>query len=154
MPRTHPHSISRRAHAVYTACVRLLPSSWKTTGWKKWVRLPLRLPAWSDVRRLPVSMMLACLLAGLGSVQMTFLIGNSLYRSYTWTAEHRQIDGELKALNVDLRVLKETQAHADDPDELRAQARCLGFVGKSETVVVAENAPTGISDNCDAIRMP
>ncbi|ULH14618.1 septum formation initiator family protein [Deinococcus sp. KNUC1210] len=134
--------------------MRLLPSSWKTTGWKKRVRLSLRLPAWSDIRRFPVSMMLACLLAGLGSVQMTFLIGNSLYRSYTWTTEHHQIDSELRSLNVDLRVLRETQARANDPEALRAQARCLGFVGKGETVVVAENAPSGINDNCDAVRMP
>ncbi len=99
-------------------------------------------------------MMLACLFAALGSVQMTFLIGNSLYRSYVWSAEHRQIEAEVRGLNVDVRVLRETQAHATDPEELRAQARCLGFVDKSETVVVANDAPEGSGNNCDPVRMP
>ena len=125
--------------------MRLLPSSWK---------LPVRVPSWADLQKLPVTVMLACLLAGLGSVQMTFLIGNSLYRSFVWTQEHHQIEVEIRALNVDVRVLQEAQAHADDPAELRAQARCLGFVGRGETVVVAQDAPAGSSNNCDAVRMP
>lgn len=99
-------------------------------------------------------MMIACLLAGLGAVQLTFLIGNGLYRTYTWQAQTRAVQTEIAGLNTDLRVLRETEAHADDPQELQAQARCLGFVGKSETVVVAQDAPAGSSNNCDAVRMP
>lgn len=99
-------------------------------------------------------MMIACLLAGLGAVQLTFLIGNGLYRSYVWQAQTRAVKVEIAALNTDLRVLKEARAHADDPQELQAQARCLGFVGKGETVVVAQDAPDGASNNCDAVRMP
>ena len=98
--------------------------------------------------------MVACLLAALGTVQMTFLIGNGLYRSYMWQQETRSVKLETVALNTDLRVLKEAQAHAGDPEELRAQARCLGFVGKSETVVVDQNAQAGAGNNCDAVRMP
>lgn len=99
-------------------------------------------------------MMIACLLAGLGTVQLTFLIGNGLYRDYVWQQNTRAVKQEIAALNTDLRVLKEAQAHADDPEELRAQARCLGFVGKNETVIVAQDASAGSSNNCDAVRMP
>ncbi len=99
-------------------------------------------------------MMIACLLAGLGTVQITFLIGNSLYRTYAWQQETRAVQRENAALSTDIRVLKEAQAHASDPDELRAQARCLGFVGKGEQVVVDEAAQEGTNDNCDAVRMP
>lgn len=99
-------------------------------------------------------MMIACLLAGLGTVQLTFLIGNGLYRNYVWQKETVAVKGEIAALQGDVRVLSEVQAHADDPDELRAQARCLGFVGKTEVVVVAQNAPEGASNNCDAVRTP
>ncbi|MGY2896100.1 cell division protein FtsB [Deinococcus sp. UYEF24] len=113
-----------------------------------------RLPTWAEVQRLPVSMMIACLLAGLGAVQLTFLIGNGLYRSYVWQTQTRTVKQEIASLNTDLRVLREAQAHADDPQELQAQARCLGFVGKGETVIVAQDAPDGASNNCDAVRMP
>ncbi len=99
-------------------------------------------------------MVIACLLAGLGTVQLTFLIGNGLYRAYVWQQQTRTVQGQIAALNIDLRVLREAQAHADDPQELQAQARCLGFVGKDETVVVAQDAPAGSSNTCDAVRMP
>lgn len=99
-------------------------------------------------------MMIACLLAGLGTVQLTFLIGNGLYRTYTWQQETRAVRQEIAGLGTDLRILNEAQVHASDPQELKAQARCLGFVGKNETVVVAQNAPDGVSSNCDAVRMP
>lgn len=98
-------------------------------------------------------MMIACLLAGLGTVQLTFLIGNGLYRTYIWEQNTRTVKQEIASLTTDLRVLKEAQAHADDPQELQAQARCLGFVGKGETVVVDQKAQ-GSSNNCDAVRMP
>jgi hypothetical protein len=145
---------------LYTPSVRLLPSSSKRPAWLK----PLRFtpgrpkmsawPTWQEVQRLPVSMMIACLLAGLGAVQLTFLIGNGLYRTYTWQTQTVAVKQEIASLNTDLRVLREAQAHADDPQELQAQARCLGFVGKNETVIVAQNAPDGASNNCDAVRMP
>ncbi|WP_407540587.1 septum formation initiator family protein [Deinococcus radiomollis] len=138
--------------------MRLRPEGSRRPAWMKAPKLPGpklgRLPTWAEVQRLPVSMMIACLLAGLGAVQLTFLIGNGLYRSYVWQAQTRTVEQEIAALNTDLRVLRETQAHADDPQELQAQARCLGFVGKGETVIVAQDAPDGASNNCDAVRMP
>ncbi|WP_407569832.1 cell division protein FtsB [Deinococcus altitudinis] len=141
--------------------MRLRPEGSRRPAWMKAPKLyapklswPGRLPTWAEVQRLPVSMMIACLLAGLGAVQLTFLIGNGLYRSYVWQAQTRTVKGEIAALNTDLRVLREAQAHADDPQELQAQARCLGFVGKGETVIVAQDAPDGASNNCDAVRMP
>ena len=99
-------------------------------------------------------MMIACLLAGLGVVQLSFLVGNGLYRTYVWQGQTRAVERDIAALNTDLRVLREAQAHADDPQELQAQARCLGFVGQDETVVVSQDAPGGSSNNCDAVRMP
>ncbi len=99
--------------------------------------------------------MIACLLAALGTVQMTFLIGNGLYRNYIWQQEVRNVKLDLAALNTDLRVLNEARTHADDPQELQAQARCLGFVGTNETVIVDQNAQGGTGgNNCDAVRMP
>ena len=130
--------------------MRLRPPSWNRPVWlsrlKNW-------PTWAEWQRLPLSMMIACLLAGLGTVQLTFLIGNGLYRTYIWEQNTRTVKQEIASLTTDLRVLKEAQAHADDPQELQAQARCLGFVGKGETVVVDQKAQ-GSSNNCDAVRMP
>ena len=139
--------------------MRLRPEGSRRPAWLKAPQLHVprlghRLPTWAEVQRLPISMMIACLLAGLGAVQLTFLIGNGLYRSYVWQAQTRSVTQEIAALNTDLRVLREAQAHADDPQELQAQARCLGFVGKGETVIVAQDAPDGASNNCDAVRMP
>jgi hypothetical protein len=133
--------------------VRLRPPTWNRPTWLR-VRLPGQWPTWAALQRLPLSMMIACLLAGLGTVQLTFLIGNGLYRNYMWQKETAAVKQEIVGLKGDLRVLNEVQAHADDPDELRAQARCLGFVGRTETVVVAQDAPEGASNNCDAVRMP
>ena len=122
---------------------------WQLPAW------PGSLPTWAEVQRLPLSLMIACLLAALGTVQMTFLIGNGLYRNYIWQQETRSVQLDTLALNTDLRVLNEARAHADDPQELQAQARCLGFVGKSETVIVDQNAQGGTGgNNCDAVRMP
>ena len=116
---------------------------------------PGGLPTWAEVQRLPLSLMIACLLAALGTVQMTFLIGNGLYRNHMWQQEIRSVKLDTLALNTDLRVLNEALAHADDPQELQAQARCLGFVGRSETVIVDQNAQGGTGgNNCDAVRMP
>ena len=128
--------------------MRLRPPTWNR------LKLPSRWPTWAEWQRLPLSMMIACLLAGLGTVQLTFLIGNGLYRTYMWQQETGTVKKEIVSLQTDLRVLNEAQAHADDPQELQAQARCLGFVGKNETVVVAQDAPDGTNNNCDAVRMP
>ncbi|MGI8748542.1 MAG: cell division protein FtsB, partial [Deinococcus sp.] len=103
------------------------PPRWKLPAWRppswRWPRW--RRPDWQGLRSLPLSMMLASLLAGLGAVQMTFLIGSGLYRSYTWGREGEVVRRELATLKGDIRVLRETRSHADDPEELRAQARCL-----------------------------
>ena len=126
-----------------------LSGRWQMSVWRG------GLPTWAEVQRLPLSLMIACLLAALGTVQMTFLIGNGLYRNHMWQQEIRSVKLDTLALNTDLRVLNEALAHADDPQELQAQARCLGFVGRSETVIVDQNAQGGTGgNNCDAVRMP
>ncbi|MFC4454386.1 septum formation initiator family protein [Deinococcus sonorensis] len=127
--------------------MRLRPPTWK---------LPWKVPNLRGLpwQQLPLTLMLASALAALGSVQMTFLIGNSLYRHYAWQAETRTVQREVAQLRQDLRVLQDTRAHGSDPDYLSAMARCLGFVGTGETVVVAQGATDGPGGNCDPVRLP
>ncbi|ADV68616.1 hypothetical protein [Deinococcus maricopensis] len=113
-----------------------------------------RFPSWQQWRRLPLAMVIASVLAGLGIVQMTFLIGHTAYRSVTWSREARQARADVKVLREDIRVLTEVQTHANDPVYLGALARCLGFVGAEERVVVDENAVEPKSGNCEPVRLP
>ncbi|BDP40687.1 hypothetical protein DAETH_06560 [Deinococcus aetherius] len=116
------------------------------------------LSRWRQVRRLPFTLMLASLLAGLGIVQLTFQIGNLGYRSVTWLRETRATQERVAALERDVRVLQEAVAAADDPTYLEQLARCQGFVGAQEDVIVAVGAPetpgetTG--ENCVVRRLP
>ena len=51
-------------------------------------------------------------------------------------------------------------AKASDPEYMNALARCIGYVGKNEQVVVAQSAQDqSIQDsspggNCDPVRLP
>ncbi|WP_027482103.1 hypothetical protein [Deinococcus pimensis] len=102
----------------------------------------------------PVLMIIASVLAGLGIIQMTFLIGQSLYRSYEWTREIRVLRGEVHQLRLDLRTLGDVETRAATPDYLRELARCQGFVGSEEDVVVDERATTAAQGNCQPVRLP
>lgn len=133
-----------------------------------WLRLPqwapgrVSLTGWyrrTEWRQLPLTLMIACLLCGLGSVQLTFQLANSLYRTQSRLNETRAVQRDVAALKRDLRVLSEVQAHASDPEALRQMARCLGFVGVGETVVLVrqpnEPGQAGVQEpNCQAIRLP
>ena len=137
--------------------------------------MKLRLPRWEEVRRLPLTMMIASLLAALGIVQMSFLLGQSVYRTLTWTQQTSQALGQQAQLQQDVRVLQEAVSKASDPEYMNALARCIGYVGKNEQVVVAQSAqdesahnqseqnqstqdqtiqdpPPG--GNCDPVRLP
>lgn len=109
---------------------------------------------WRSVQRLPITLMLASLLAGLGIVQLSFQLGLMTYRSVTWTQETRATQSRVKGLEEDVQVLQDAQRSANDPNYLEQLARCQGFVGANETVVVAPNAPATPSDNCDVRRLP
>ncbi|MBB5296126.1 cell division protein FtsB [Deinococcus metallilatus] len=110
--------------------------------------------SWRQVQRLPVTLMLASLLAGLGIVQLTFQLGNMTYRTLTWNRETRATQARIQSLEHDLRVLREAEQAASDPAYLEVQARCQGFVGANETVVVAKGAPETPGENCAVLRLP
>lgn len=104
--------------------------------------------------RLPVIMMLASLLLGLSIVQLSFQIGNSVYRSITWQRETRETLKQVRALQRDVKILKDAERMASDPTYLEQLARCQGFVGGHEEVVVATSASSTPGENCSAVRLP
>ncbi|WP_230275478.1 MULTISPECIES: cell division protein FtsB [unclassified Deinococcus] len=121
----------------------------RDTWWQRAERYFQRL------QRLPLTMMAASLLAGLGIVQLTFQLGNSVYRTLTWSAETRQTQARVQTLERDVQILQDAVRASQDPEYLRALARCRGFVGKNERVVVASDAPdTPPGENCKALRVP
>ncbi|MFB9990726.1 cell division protein FtsB [Deinococcus oregonensis] len=109
---------------------------------------------WRAAQRLPVTLMLASLLAGLGIVQLSFQLGLMAYRSVTWTQETRATQSRVQGLEQDVKVLQDAERSASDPSYLEQLARCQGFVGAAETVVVSSTAPGTPSDNCVARRLP
>ena len=109
---------------------------------------------WRQVQRLPLTMMITCLLLLLGGVQAAFQIGQSAYRSWTWTQETGEVRGRVAALQADLRMLKDAEAAAQDPAYLQILARCQGFVRAGETLVVASGAPSTSPETCDTRRLP
>lgn len=109
---------------------------------------------WRSVQRLPITLMLASLLAGLGIVQLSFQLGLMTYRSITWTQETKATQSRVRHLEQDVQVLQDAQRSANDPTYLEQLARCQGFVGANETVVVSPTAPATPSDNCDVRRLP
>lgn len=118
-------------------------------SWRETLRL-----RWRLVQRLPLTMMLTCLLLLLGSVQLTFQIGNNIYRSWTWQRETVVVKQRVAALQRQLHALKAAEQAATDPEYLRTLARCQGFVRAGETLVVATNAPDMPSEICDLQPLP
>lgn len=113
------------------------------------LRLRLRL-----LQRLPLTMMLTCLLLLLGSVQLTFQIGNNLYRSWVWNGETQVVRGRVAKLQSQLHTLKTAEAAAATPEYMELMARCQGFVKPGETLVVATDAPAAPSATCDIKPLP
>ncbi len=111
-------------------------------------------PLSRSLGRLPITMMMTSLLLALGIVQLTFQIGNSIYRTVVWTEDTRATQGRIAGLQHDVQVLQDAEKMATDPAYLEQLARCQGFVGGKETVVVATNAPANPGSSCDAVRLP
>lgn len=109
---------------------------------------------WRQVQRLPLTLMITCLLVGLGIVQLTFQLGNLGYRTFTWTRETHAIQARIERLERDVRVLREAEQAANDPAYLETLARCQGFVGENEQVIVSTKAPKTPSENCTPVRLP
>ncbi|AWN22371.1 cell division protein FtsB [Deinococcus irradiatisoli] len=119
--------------------------------------MKFRLPHWEEVRRLPLTMMIASLLAALGIVQMSFLLGQGVYRYVTWTQQTGVALAQEAQLKQDVEILQVAKAKASDPEYMNALARCIGYVGKNERVVVAQSAqdnPGANGGNCDPVRLP
>lgn len=109
---------------------------------------------WYALQRLPVTLMLASLLAGLGIVQLSFQLGLMAYRSVTWTQETNATQSRVLGLEQDVKVLQDAERAASDPGYLEQLARCQGFVGATETVVVSSTASGTPGENCAARRLP
>lgn len=110
---------------------------------------------WRVLSRMPIIMMLASLLLGLGIVQLTFQLGNSVYRSVTWQKETVATRARVKALQDDVKILEDAERWASDPTYLEQLARCQGYVGRNETVVVATSASTDPGgESCTPVRLP
>ncbi|WP_345465339.1 cell division protein FtsB [Deinococcus carri] len=110
--------------------------------------------SWRQMQRLPVTLMITSLLAGLGIVQLTFQLGNLTYRTLTWRHETQATDARIRALERDVRVLRDAERAANDPAYLEVLARCQGFVGAQEDVVVAKGAPEVSGESCKTLRLP
>ncbi|WP_339095012.1 cell division protein FtsB [Deinococcus sp. VB343] len=117
--------------------------------WQETLRLRGRL-----LMRLPLTMMVTWLLLLLGSVQLTFQIGNNLYRSWIWRGETTEVKARVADLQGQLRQIKAAEQAAADPEYMQTLARCQGFVKPGETLVVATNAPDVPAETCTIQRLP
>ena len=104
--------------------------------------------------RLPLTMMLTSLLAGLGIVQLSFQLINTAYRSVTWTQQTGETRVRIQGLEQDVQVLQDAETNTNSPDYLRELARCQGFVGKDERIIVSPDAPESPGENCKTLRLP
>ncbi|UBV42438.1 cell division protein FtsB [Deinococcus taeanensis] len=115
---------------------------------------PARRSGWRRLQRLPLTMMIASALLGLGIVQLTFQLGHSLYRTITWTQETQATRAQILTLERDVKILQDAVRAAQEPAHLRELARCRGFVGAGEQVIVASDAPDMSGENCRPLRVP
>ena len=106
------------------------------------------------IEQLPITLMLASVLAGLGIVQLTFHLGNMAYRTSTWLHDTQATRERIVALENDIRTLRAAEQATSDPAYLEILARCQGFVGETEKVIVATTAPDVSSENCIIHRIP
>lgn len=106
---------------------------------------------------MPLLLVIASVLAGLGIVQMTFLLGQGVYRAAVWSRDAAALRVEVRDLERDIAVLEAARARAATPEYLEELARCQGFVGAGERVVVDEKAAPPASDasgNCEPVPLP
>lgn len=117
-------------------------------------------PTWAQRLRgvrpgqLPLTMLIASVLSGLGIVQVSFLLVQEGYRSLSWSAQAREERRQVAQLKQDIAVLKSVQDHQNDPAFLSELARCQGFVVKGERVVVDTQAQAPEAGNCDIVPLP
>ena len=109
---------------------------------------------WRRFQRLPLLMILTSFLAALGMIQTSFQIGHMIYRSVIWNAENAVAQKNIRELERDIANLKAAQTSLNDSVYMSELARCQGFVGADEAVIIDPQAPKTQGDNCAAIRFP
>lgn len=109
---------------------------------------------WRALKRLPLTLMLASVLASLGIVQLTFQLGHLVYRTVTWNRETQLTQARVRVLERDIHVLRAAAQAASDPGYLETLARCDGYVGVNEEVLVSPRAPRTPGENCTPVRLP
>ncbi|MFC6591570.1 septum formation initiator family protein [Deinococcus lacus] len=111
--------------------------------------------AWRELARLPVALMTACVLLALGTGQTVLHLGQSVYRTATWSRETAEVEGSNAALRHDIQVLLDAKAALDTPEYLSQLARCQGYIGPGEKVYVAANEVGHLAGaNCDVRPVP
>lgn len=111
------------------------------------------------LERFPLTMILASVLLACGIVQLSFQIGNMVYRTTTWIEETRQTELRVNQLKQDIDMLKAAKRAANDPVYLEQLARCQGYVraqGEMILFVPEENeiASKTAGYNCQSLRLP
>ncbi|RTR30925.1 cell division protein FtsB [Deinococcus radiophilus] len=99
-------------------------------------------------------LMTTCLLCAVGAVQTAVHLGTGVYRSMTWTEQTREAEAENDRLRNDIQILKDAKVQLNSPQYLEQLARCWGYVGRDEAVLVAEYDPENVGANCDEYRLP
>ncbi|WP_051964596.1 septum formation initiator family protein [Deinococcus misasensis] len=98
------------------------------------------------MKRPPILMVILSVLAGLGIIQMTVLIGYSIYRTVEFHQQINELEGRVSLLKQDVADLKNMRQKSYDPEFLRQLARCQGFVGEKEEILVDKNARQDVNE--------
>ncbi|GHG03305.1 hypothetical protein GCM10017783_14660 [Deinococcus piscis] len=118
-------------------------------------RRPVRLGRlWAQVGRIPLMAVMLSVLCGLGIVQTLVHIGTGVQRSVTWRQEAQATQAENARLRQDIQILNDAKVQLNSPQYLEQLARCWGYVGQGEKVLVVEDAPATVGSNCDEYRLP
>lgn len=104
------------------------------------------------VKRPPVIMILLSILAGAGIVQMTVLIGISIYRTVEFHQQINELQARVVLLGQDVRDLQDMRQKSYNPEFLEQLARCQGFVGEKEEILVDQHALQEVNEA--ACRLP
>lgn len=98
--------------------------------------------------------MTLCVLCGLGIVQTAVHFGTGVQRSVTWQQEAQATEAENDRLRGDIQILNDAKEQLNSPEYLEQLARCWGYVGRDEKVLVVQNTPVIVGSNCDEYRLP
>lgn len=84
-----------------------------------------------------------CVVVSLGIVQQVFLLGQSVVRTAQWVMDARAEQALITELREDVRALRDVVSQSAAPEGMRELARCQGFVGMDEDVLVDVAAAPG-----------